>query len=138
MIGNKSLVALIDTLSAEHQELLPQLGGLSETAAASPETLKSEFGLIAPLLGLPLDEHIANEERVLFPAYAAAGGDAALLSVFTEEHREILALRNRLVAALEDDDFTAARSLAEQLTDVLSSHIHREDEVLFPMMRDLL
>lgn len=129
---------LIDTLSAEHRELLPQLARVSETVAASPASLKADFGRIAPLLGQPLDEHIANEERELFPAYATAGGDTAILSFFAEEHREILSLRNRLVAAIEDGEFAAVRSLAEQLDDLLSAHTGREDEVLFPMMREHL
>ncbi len=138
MNRNTALPPLIAALSAEHRELLPQLAGVSETAAAAPATLHAALGRIAPLLGLPLDEHIANEERELFPAYVAAGGDAGMLSFFTAEHREILALRNRLVAALEAEDPDEIRSLAEQLADLLSSHIDREEEVLFPMMRDLL
>jgi hemerythrin-like domain-containing protein len=137
---NRSTVlpTLIDALSAEHRELLPQLAGVSETAASAPATLRAAFGRIAPLLGLPLDEHVANEDRELFPAYVSAGGDAGILWFFTEEHREILALRNRLVAALESEDTGEIRSLAEQLAKLLSSHIEREEQVLFPMMRDLL
>ena len=136
---NKSRAALIDALSAEHRALLPELARLAQEATASAESLKTAFERIAPLIGLPLDEHIANEDRELFPAYAACGGDAGILAFFTAEHGEILALRNRLVAAIEDsDDIEAARSLAEQLSDTLSSHMNREEEMLFPAMRDLL
>ena len=131
--------ALIDALSAEHRALLPELARLAQEATGSPESLKAAFERIAPLIGLPLDEHIANEDRELFPAYAACGGDAGILAFFTEEHVEILALRNRLLAAVQDNgDIDTVRSLAEQLADTLSSHMNREEEVLFPAMRDLL
>ncbi len=136
---SKSHAALIDALSAEHQALLPELARLAQEAAASPESLKAAFGRIAPLIGLPLDEHIVNEDRELFPAYAACGGDAGILAFFTEEHVEILALRNRLVAAVEDNgNIDEIRFLAEQLADTLSAHMNREEEMLFPAMRDLL
>ena len=136
---NKSPAALIDALSAEHRALLPELARLAQEASASAESLKTAVERIAPLIGLPLDEHIATEDRELFPAYAARGGDAGILAFFTAEHVEILAIRNRLLAAIEDNDHTEAVGfLAEQLADTLSSHMSREDEVLFPAMRDLL
>ena len=134
----KSRAALIDALSAEHRALLPELARFAQEAA-SAEALKTAFARIAPLIGLPLDEHIANEDHELFPAYAACGGDAGILAFFTAEHAEILALRNRLVAAMEgDEDIDTAGFLAEQLADTLSSHMNREDEMLFPAMRELL
>ncbi len=137
-IRSKSQAALLDALSAEHRTLLPELAALAREVTACTESLKASLERVAPLIGLPLDEHIANEDRELFPAYAAAGGDAGVLAFFTEEHAEILALRNRLMAAVEDDDIEAVRSLAEQLADALSSHMNREEEMLFPAMRDLL
>lgn len=137
--ASKSLTALIDSLSAEHRALLPELGRLADEATASPDSLKTTLEQVAPLLGQPLDEHIANEDHELFPAYAAAGGDAGILQFFAEEHREILALRDQVVTALEDDcDTDLLCSLVEQLTDVLLSHMTREDEILFPTMREML
>lgn len=133
-----SLVTLIDSLGAEHRTLLPELARLAEEAAAPAESLKAVFAQVAPLLGLPLDEHIANEDRKLFPAYVAAGGDEGILAFFIEEHRDILSLRDRLAAAIAGADIGEARSLVEQLTDTLSSHMNREDEMLFPTMRGLL
>ena len=134
--ADKSLAALIDTLGAEHRVLLPELARLAEEVTAPAESLKATFEQVAPLLGVPLDEHIANEDHELFPAYAATGGDAGVLGFFTEEHREILSLRDRLVAAMEsDDDIGEIRSLVEELADTLSSHMRREDEMLFPSMK---
>ncbi len=136
--GNKCLTALIDRLSTEHRELLPELARLAEEATESSESLKAVLDQVAPRLGLPLDEHIANEDRELFPAYAANGGDAGVLAFFTEEHREILSLRDRVVAAIDDNgDIDEVRSLIEQLTDILASHMRREDEMLFLSMRDI-
>jgi iron-sulfur cluster repair protein YtfE (RIC family) len=137
--GNKYLAAMIDTLSAEHRDLLPELARLADEVTAPAEALRAAFDQVARKLGLPLDEHIANEDRELFPAYAAAGGDTGVLAHFSEEHREILSLRNRLVAAIDvNDDISEVRSLVEQLTDLLSSHMNREDEMLFPDMRNTL
>lgn len=137
--ANKHLAAMIDTLSAEHRDLLPGLVRLADEATAPTEALKAAFDQVAGKLGLPLDEHIANEEHGLFPAYASAGGDAGVLARFSEEHREILSLRNQLAAAIEDDaDISELRSLVEQITDLLSSHMNREDRMLFPDMRDIL
>lgn len=139
MPDSKPRAALIDALSAEHRALLPELSRLAQEATASPQSLKAALERVAPLIGSPLDEHIANEDRELFPAYAACGGDVGILAFFTEEHAEILTLRNRLVMAVEDgNDIDELRFLAEQLADTLSSHMNREEEMLFPAMRDLL
>lgn len=135
---SRHLAAMIETLSAEHRDLLPQLAKLADEVTAPPEALKAAFRQVATELGLPLDEHIVNEDHELFPAYASAGGDPEVLAHFSQEHREILSLRNRLVEAIEDDaDISEVRSLIEELTELLTSHMNREDQMLFPDMRDV-
>lgn len=139
MASSAKFAALIDTLASEHEDLLPEMARLAEEAMSPLAVLKAAIDRAAPKLHGPLDEHILNEDRVLFPAYASAGGDAGVLALFTEEHREILSLRDRLTAALEDgDEADEIRSLVAQLTDILSEHMGREDEMLFPAMREAL
>jgi iron-sulfur cluster repair protein YtfE (RIC family) len=131
--------ALFDTLSREHAELLPEMERLGEETISPIANLKAAIDRAAPKLTGPLDEHIANEERVLFPAYTAAGGDAGVLVFFVEEHREILSLRDSLVSAVKHDrEYDEIRPLVARLTEVLSSHMIREDAMLFPTMREVL
>lgn len=139
MASSGKFTSLIDTLASEHEDLLPEMARLADEAMSPLAVLKAAIDRAAPKLNGPLDEHILNEDRVLFPAYASAGGDSGVLALFAEEHREILSLRDRLTAAVEDGgEADEIRSLVAQLTDILSEHMGREDEMLFPAMREAL
>ena len=131
---------VIDQLLAEHQEVLPRVRRLAESAAADRLELERAYGDAAPLLGAPLEAHIALEDDVLFPAYAEASGAEDVVAQFRDEHRQILALRDELRACHEgrDDGGRSIVELSAALCELLSSHMEREEQVLFPSARAAL
>lgn len=135
----KSASALIEELSAEHAELLPEIEKLMNLATVNAPALHALVGQIADRIGAALDDHIAQEDKVLFPAYAKAAGDSSLVDQFTAEHREILSLRDALLAAHRaGGDGGRLGGIALRLADLLTSHMTREDMMLFPTVRDTL
>ena len=132
--------SLIDALSAEHAELLPEIETLMNVATVNASALRAFVGNIAGRIGTPLDEHIEQEDKVLFPAYAGAGGDSGLVDQFGAEHREILSLRDEMLAAYRAGgcDGAALAGVVLRFADLLTSHMAREDMMLFPTMRATL
>ncbi len=133
------VIELIDQLSAEHAELLPHVDELAGLAEARDQGLSQAIEGLAALLGEALDAHIAQEDDVLFPAYAEETGNEGLVQQFVEEHREIQSLRDEL-RALAADGGAALRlaSITLSLADLLHSHMEREENVLFPSARHAL
>ena len=135
----KSASALIDELSAEHAELLPEIEKLMNLATVNAPALHAVVGQIADRIGAALDDHIAQEDKVLFPAYAEAAGNSGLVDQFTAEHREILGVRDALLAEHRaGGDSSKLGGIALRFADLLTSHMTREDMMLFPTVRDAL
>lgn len=134
----KTMSALIDELGAEHAELLPCTARLLELAATNSPELNATIEHCASKLGAALDNHVAQEENVLFPAFAREAGDQGLVGQFSGEHREILRLRDELLAAYRSGaDARKLGGVATQLADLLGSHMSREDMILFPSARNM-
>lgn len=134
-----SVTPLLDRLSAEHQELLPRVAELVELAEAGGDGLESAIDGVAELLRAPLEAHIAQEDDILFPAYADKTGDRTLVRIFYDEHREILALRDELLALRHKAPAGVSLSDAVlRLGDLLTSHMTREETMLFPSARALM
>jgi regulator of cell morphogenesis and NO signaling len=85
-----------------------------------------------------LEQHIGEEEQVLFPAIAA--GDTVVAASFEDDHERAGALLERLSELTDGYDLRGARcnthratltALAELQLD-LHQHIHEENNVLFP------
>ncbi len=130
--------ALIDQLSAEHADLLPCTDRLLDLAASAGPELREAIDSCAAKLSTPLDSHIAQEDDVLFPAYARASGGEGLVAQFRAEHREILALRDELLAARASGDAGKLGAISAQLAELLGDHMRREDVMLFPSAREAL
>ncbi len=135
----RSAAILMDQLGAEHAELIPWTEKVMDAARNKSPELGELVARYAGMLGQPLDSHIVQEDTVLFPAFAQATGDDGLPAQFSEEHREILALRDDLLAAHREGAAIAdLAAIAAQFADLLNSHMTREDEVLFPSARHAL
>jgi iron-sulfur cluster repair protein YtfE (RIC family) len=76
-----------------------------------------------------LDAHMDLEEEVAFPPIGRALGER-LLQPFQEEHREIRALRDLLLANAAAGKVPADLCLI--LCDLIVAHIQREELMLFP------
>jgi iron-sulfur cluster repair protein YtfE (RIC family) len=131
-------VALIDQLSAEHAELLPCTDKLLDLVGGPGPELRQALENCVAKLQAPLEAHIAQEDDVLFRAYARASGGEGLVGQFRTEHREILALRDELLAARQNGDDRKLAAVTAQLAELLGDHMRREDMMLFPSAREVL
>ncbi|MDP3773604.1 MAG: hemerythrin domain-containing protein [Gemmatimonadales bacterium] len=133
---------MIDPLSrfeAEHEEALDALARL-ETAAlglqrgepAGPHLAGAHA--VHSILTTAVKAHNEAEERALFPLL---GGEAPT-AVFVEEHTTLRDLEHQLELALAAGDVGRVATAALLIVDLLRAHIARENEVLFPMARELL
>ncbi len=133
----KTFAALIDRLSAEHAELLPWIDNILDLAVGGAE-LRDAIAGGAAKIREPLNDHITQEDEVLFPAYARASGGSGLVAQFEAEHREILTLRDELLAACESGDGRELGIIAARFAELLGDHMRREDMMLFPSARETL
>lgn len=134
----------IDLLEQEHAVILRVLD------AADAERVLMERGapLRVPYWHKYLDFlanyadtcHHRKEEDVLFAALEAAGmpSDSGPTSCMRVEHAEMRGIRARLAEALTSDDIETVCHLIEIGTDTLRRHIGKENNVLFPMARQML
>ncbi len=132
---------LIARLVREHVQLLGWLDRLDvliedfRDAAGTPAArdIAAEILQLAELLGTA-EPHHQREELVLFPALEARGV-AMPPRMMRREHDELRRWKKRLLnAALEAHPNTEA--IAESvgtLAALLRDHIHKENEVLYPM-----
>lgn len=138
MTTTAAMPQIMDELSAEHAGLLPRLAELAALADTGGPALAAAVGALADELETALERHIAQEDDVLFPALACALDDAGMVQHFVDEHREILHLRDALLAAHRGGDDTAMRHAAADLAALMTAHMTREDMMLFPTARDRL
>ncbi len=124
----------------EHRHALRELEKLEVAviaieAGASPgqhlRTVREVYGF----LSTEVRRHNENEERALFPFLE----DQAPCEPFEKEHRQLRELESRLALALDSSRPEAlVPAVARSIIELLRAHIDREDNVLFPMSRDLL
>jgi regulator of cell morphogenesis and NO signaling len=146
-------------VTAHHSETRRALPRISELAATvvrvhggtHPE-LSDMARIVAGLYG-ELEEHMALEEERLFPAYRAAAGDGEppatdddLLALLEDQHE----LTGEALSALRElcggyDPSAALCSTHRVLLDALHQleldthqHIHEENNLLFPRVRELV
>lgn len=74
----KTITALLGQLSAEHAELLPHIDYLLQLATMRSPRLSDHIGKCEARLRTPIEEHIAQEDNLLFPVYTDRTGKTAL------------------------------------------------------------
>ena len=136
MANNQELVALMDQFEREHVEVREALAKIgvgvdARDSAAVMSALASSSGVLQS----GLDDHSSAEDKVLFPGIISDLGEG-MVGLFVEEHVRILALRNQIYSNMEKGvaDFQGCGDFSELLT----SHIDREDAMLFPAARGVL
>jgi hemerythrin-like domain-containing protein len=125
---------------AEHEVALARLALMERAAealqrgaptAAHLATLRDGHAFVSTVVRT----HNENEEVALFTLM----GEDTPVGMFVEEHRVLRQMEAQLEAALAGADaVTRAPPIARDLVDLLSAHIARENEVLFPMARTRL
>lgn len=124
---------------AEHREALAELAQLEEAALGlrgGGDTARhlATAARVQRVLSTAVRAHNEAEERALFPLL----DDDPTVPVFVEEHRQLRALEEDLVAGLEAGDPPRVAGIALRVVDLLRSHIEREDHMLFPSARAAL
>jgi len=134
-----------EVLVEEHKAIKTMLRVLNEVASeleAGEETHPSHLDMILEFIKLFADRcHHGKEEDLLFPAMEKAGipREGGPLGVMLTEHkfgREYVKGMSESAEKLKRGDRSAAAQFAEnarQYVKLLSQHVDKEDNILYPM-----
>jgi len=140
---------ILDELVEEHEKILyslRKLTALADLADAGKAPDDAFVDVVLQFIRRFADAcHHAKEEEVLFPAMADKGfpSDDGPIAVMLEEHdigRELVR-KIQLARSNWDKDPQALRDFSvhcRQFIDLLSNHISKENNILFPMARQHL
>lgn len=137
----------LEQLRHEHRDIMTQMADLrvvvrdltTRGEAALPDALPV-LRRIAVLTETQLARHAQQEDEALFPALERLlGADSSPTSAMRAEHADIHTQAASLRSLLATGSPAAAlRACAEDLIAQLDSHFAREEEMLFPMIEELL
>ncbi len=134
-----------EELKREHEAIKLMLGILDEMSARleAGESLNPEHldGVVEFIQVFADKCHHAKEEDILFPAMERAGiqRERGPIGVMLYEHGEGRKFVQGMKAAVEgykSGDAAAAGAIADnarKYTELLTDHIHKEDNILYPM-----
>ena len=129
----------LDELMNEHRVIEQVLSALEE--AADREVPISFYEGVADFVANFADGcHHDKEETLLFASLEKHGvpRGAGPIGVMLHEHEVGRSCMKRLAVAISASDCAAARKAAGDYTDLLRQHIQKEDNVLYPMAREIL
>ncbi len=137
---------LLAKFREEHTHALEELirleNALQDIVDGVPVTRRIEpLRAFAAFLGEALDAHFRQEEDELFPRLRQVmGHGGGPIPVMLEEHRIIREAHAQLQREIESPapDSTTVRRSGETILNVLRDHIHKEDNVLFPLAERFL
>ncbi len=140
----------IETLMNEHQRILAVLESLSSWArglSGRADDARAELAeFVAFIRGFADALHHGKEEDILFAAMVERGfpRHQGPIAVMLAEHAEFRGLTEIMLALSEsatpwgEDDRKKASRTALAYADLLSSHIEKEDQILYPMAEERL
>jgi hemerythrin-like domain-containing protein len=124
-------------------ERLERFVAKGEPAAASDSGTRSFLIDLAAAFESEVWRHFDFEEDYLFD-YLVAEGDTELPRHLTDEHMQIKAVAQRViaearaaaVAPFSPSAWREFRPLSQQLIEQLTAHVHKEEGVLVPLLQD--
>ena len=140
----------IQKLMDEHRVIETVLGALpafSASLADRPESSRDDLDKFVTFIRKYADAyHHGKEEDMLFTAMVQAGmpqdgGPIAVMLADHEQGRKYVAAMGNVAdgeGPLTEAEISAARAAAGGYADLLSAHIMKEDQILYPMARKLL
>jgi hemerythrin-like domain-containing protein len=157
----------IDRLLWEHQGIMRQVADLRRAVQALGERGEGALAGVRPVLQgtvrmieTELLAHARREDDALFPAIERALNEEAMTGQMRQEHRDIHAEADRFRATLRElnevehpaivaggarlgalvatGGAEALRATGAELIRLLEEHFQKEEEVLFPMAREVL
>jgi iron-sulfur cluster repair protein YtfE (RIC family) len=138
------------SLHDHHLELLPHVAFIRSAADAvghsSTEDLIEDVDEVLGFLTHALLPHAEVEDRIIYPAVDKAAGSCETTRTMSRDHVEIARLaeqlrRMRPRAYAAGTDTTVAREFRRVLYGlhaILSLHVAKEEELLFPLLEDRL
>ena len=106
------------------------------------ESQLARLGDVLAFLDTAIPIHSADEEQSLFPRLRTrppfAGVEGTPMDCMEAEHQEHTALRARLKAAVVKRDVPAVSRAALAIASEYRSHIAKEEDILYPMAREVL
>ena len=137
----------IEHLRQEHRDIMAQIADLRAVVrdltlngeAALPEALPV-LRRIGQLTETQLAHHALKEDEALFPAVEAVlGADGSPTTVMRVEHTDIHAQAALLRSLLaQGGGAPSLRASADELIALLDLHFDKEEQVLFPMIEEML
>lgn len=128
----------ITILEDEHKHILKALKNV-ENISNQDSIKEKDFKTLkeAVHLFIEANKHHEREEKVLFPAVEAKGFSCAPEQMRIE-HIEIKELKKQLKNAIEAKDTRKIKEISFKLVPMLTEHIWKEDNILYPTARELL
>jgi hemerythrin-like domain-containing protein len=135
----------IETLMNEHrtiEQVLDALGAFVDDIRRNATTEKRELGRFVKFLREFADAgHHGKEETILFQAMVEAGfpqedGPIGAMLADHDQGRGLVGILNERAeqpAAWSDDDRNQISEVADDFSNMLRSHIQKEDEILYPI-----
>lgn len=112
-----------------------------EFAAAETAALTDDWDDAAAAFNAFRDDmarHFRMEEDVLFPALSSVGGPSGPVHIMLMEHAQIKELLKQMGEAVERKDSQEYSGLSETLLMVMQQHNNKEENILYPIMDQIL
>ena len=141
----------LERLMSEHQHGLKELekmlsAGIELKTNGFKSVTYEALCAATNFINKDIRTHNQNEENTLFPKLEAKIGEGGPTSVMRSEHQQLWSALDQLESELRElpsstSDATRIARIAELTTfihDLLKQHISKEDNILYPMARQML
>ncbi len=98
----------------------------------------SEAGIAFNAFNDNMLRHFVTEEDLLFPALISAGGPSGPVQMMRMEHDQIRELLSQMTAAVSAKNTQHYSGLSETILMVMQQHNHKEENILYPIMDQIL
>lgn len=129
------MTTIAEFMATDHKACDDEFAVAEETALAG-DWSKTETAFNA--FRDDMARHFRMEEDVLFPTLTSAGGPSGPVHVMLMEHAQIKELLKQMGAAVERKDAQQYSGLSETLLMVMQQHNHKEENILYPIMDQIL
>jgi len=122
------------------REQLADLKDATERLDSNPPYALAIVRKVLAFLKKDVSTHFRVEEEALFPVLGRIIGFDGPISVMLSEHKHLLGGISSLESALVDQptDRKRVATICNDIVEALTAHSAKEDEVLFPLARQVL
>jgi iron-sulfur cluster repair protein YtfE (RIC family) len=129
------MTTIAEFMTADHKACDDEFA-VAEEAALTDDWSRAETAFHA--FRDDMARHFRMEEDVLFPALASVGGPSGPVHIMLMEHAQIKELLKQMGAAVESKDTQEYGGLSETLLMVMQQHNNKEENILYPIMDQIL